>query len=362
VSVTEPTIAPSAPALAEALALSSVILEDLELSKLPLTNIAMKTIRLSRLLNDFEMASIFEFEVSGYPITPDGLRADLFLLAQKAGRGFQRKEKEEIKSFVYATSIAELAQSITAADSALGAARDPDISISSANPSQYVWNPTGNSKERQAIRSSQTEASRRLAGRQALIYSYVVTKHYELKYSTISGDVFSRQRERVDGSLGKYIPKAIKQFSAVYENLLSNNTEDWSNAVHSCRRVLQELADSIFPPADSITKIIDGKERKIALGSDQYINRLIAFCESHSNSKRFQEIVGSNLSYMGERLDAVFAAAQKGSHSDIVDREEADRYVVYTYLVVGDILSLLETKPSDSALFPSSETPTDLTE
>ena len=45
------------------------------------------------------------------------------------------------------------------------------------------------------------------------------------------------------------------------------------------------------------------------------------------------------LAYHG-RLDSIFRAVQKGSHA-IVTQEEADRYVVYTYLVTGDILSLL---------------------
>ena len=34
----------------------------------------------------------------------------------------------------------------------------------------------------------------------------------------------------------------IKKFTSVYSNLLSENDEDWSNAVHSCRRILQDLA------------------------------------------------------------------------------------------------------------------------
>ena len=50
-------------------------------------------------------------------------------------------------------------------------------------------------------------------------------------------------------------------------------------------------------------------------------------------------IVGSHLHYMGERLDALFGAAQKGSHATVT-KEEADRCVIYTYLLVADILSL----------------------
>jgi hypothetical protein len=73
----------------------------------------------------------------------------------------------------------------------------------------------------------------------------------------------------------------------------------------------------------------------------------MCFIQDASTSERFAEIVGSHLRYIGERLDSVVAAAQKGSHRTIVRREEADRYVVYTYLVLGDILSL--TKPKVAA-------------
>ena len=51
------------------------------------------------------------------------------------------------------------------------------------------------------------------------------------------------------------------------------------------------------------------------------------------------KVISSDLKYIGERLDSVFNAAQKGSHSDI-DLSEAKRFVIHTYLVVGDILEL----------------------
>ena len=90
--------------------------------------------------------------------------------------------------------------------------------------------------------------------------------------------------------------------------------------------------------------MVDGNEIQIRLGSDQYINRLIAYIEESSESSRSREIVGSHLRYIGDRLDAIFKAAQKGSHSTVT-QEEADRCVVYTYLIVGDILSLRASAP-----------------
>jgi hypothetical protein len=176
-----------------------------------------------------------------------------------------------------------------------------------------------------------------------MIHEYVLRSHYELKFSGIADDVFSRIRSRVDSTIAHIVPDAVQKLAAVYENLQSDNPEDWSNAVRSCRRILQELADVLFPATDEERIVeIEGKKRTIKLGKDQYINRVIAFVESKSASSRFNDLVGSHLSFLGNRLDSVFTATQKGSHATIVSRQEADRYVVYTYLLLGDILSLLE--------------------
>ena len=49
--------------------------------------------------------------------------------------------------------------------------------------------------------------------------------------------------------------------------------------------------------------------------------------------------MGSHLSFIGNRLDSVFSGAQKGSHSTL-GQDEAKRIVIFSYLVVGDILQL----------------------
>ena len=161
-----------------------------------------------------------------------------------------------------------------------------------------------------------------------------------MKFSDIADDIFSRVRERFDSSIGDTVPTAVQKLTAIYDNLRSENPEDWSNAVHSCRRMLQELADAIYPATEDRETKVAGQKRLVKMGADNYVNRLMAFIEKHSDSKRFVSITGSHLRFIGERLDAVIQAAQKGSHTTITDRSEADRYVIYTYLIAGDILSL----------------------
>jgi hypothetical protein len=330
-------ISPSRTALTEALQLTHEILKNLELSEIPLTNIALKASRLARLVNDSEHEDMFRYEASGYPSNPDGLLADVYNLAILAGR------KVPDTDSVYTTTISELEEQIRITPTSLSSAVDPDISLSSANPMQTVSAMgTRNNFERQNIRTNHILAVRRLASCRGLIHSYVLRRHYELKFSGVADDVFTRIRRSVDDAIGTAAPNAVRKLTAIYENLSSENPEDWSNAVHGCRRILQELADAMFPPTDEVRtfKLPGGKEQRIKLGPDQYINRLVAFVQDHSESERFIDIVGSHLEFLGDRLDAVFRAAQKGSHAEIVTRAEADRYVVYTYMLVGDLLSL----------------------
>ncbi len=336
-------IPPSVTALREALSLSEEILRNIELNEQPLANVALKTGRLARLVNDLDIQKIMGFEAGGYPSSPGGVPWDVYQLAVKAGRETQKKDtKGEISSSIYLSPIAELEQMASAAEIEFEAARDPNVSVSSANPNQFVSGGNSNFLERQGIRQRTAQAVRRLAQRRAFIHEYVLRKNGELKYSGIADDIFSRLRERVDGSIGEHVPDAIQQFVAVYDNLASGNKEDWSNAVHSCRRILQNLADVVFPAQDDIQKDVGGgRTSTVKLGPDNYINRIVTFVEGKSESGRFRAIVGSHLKFIGERLDSVFEAAQKGSHAT-VDKEEADRYVVYTYLVVGDVLSLLK--------------------
>jgi hypothetical protein len=340
-------IPPTPKALDEAMVLSAEILKDIELSSISLAKIALKASRLARLLNQDIPQQIFLYEASGYPSTPDGVAPDVWKLVEMAGRTYQETDanSKAPRTVAYFESIEQLEELITAAKIGLEAAKDHDVSISSANPNQWIAAPVGNVMERQGLHTRISVSSQRLASRRALIYQYATRRHYELKFSGVAQDVFSRVREEVDFRIGKHVPSAVQKFAAVHDNLISKNPEDWSNAVHSCRRILQDLADAVFPPqTDDRTRSENGKQKHIKLGPDQYVNRLMCFVEDRNSSARFNDLVGSHLGFLGDRLDAVFLATQKGSHSS-VKRDEANRYVIFTYMVVGDILALLVDEP-----------------
>ena len=320
------TIPASTEALEEAEALSAEILQDIELSEGQLSVVVLKALRLARILNDFDMYQILEWESGGYPSGEFGVSQEAWKVGKAAGRVYYKNgsDSEARKEVMYMESIAWMESTIDVGTISLSAAQEMPR------------------RERRQIRERILWTSNRLASRRTFIHRYVARKHYEQKFAGLAEDVFARIRSSVDASISAEMPNSLQQLTAVYDNLRSDNPENWANAVHSCRRVLQALADAVFPAqSEPRTRVVNGKEKPIGLGQDQYINRLMAFIEDSSDSGTFKEIVGSHLRFIGDRLDSIFTLAQKGSHS-IVKREEADRCVVYTYMVVGDILSLRE--------------------
>ncbi|CAI8701120.1 AbiTii domain-containing protein [Pseudomonas sp. IT-P2] len=306
-------------ALKEALELSEALLAEIELSTSTLSTIALKAGRLARIVGQFEHQKIMLYEASGYPSGPNGVGGEVWKLAELAGRVYSKTVDGAVKMFAKLDPIEQAEAEIKVA---------------------MTLSPNATPGERTRTAELIRDKSKFVASRRGYIYDYIVSVYYELKFSAVASDVFERTRIKVDGKISDIIPDAVKRFSAVYDNLLSENDEDWSNAVHSCRRILQDAADALYPPRDDKVVVVGKKEVIIKLGSDNYINRLVAYVEENSSSKRFNEIVGSHMKYLGERLDSIFQAAQKGSHDVITSQDEADRYVIYTYLVIGDILRL----------------------
>lgn len=323
--------------------LSTEILKNFELSELPVSKIILKCLRLCRLLGDEDGILLFTYESSGYPSTPTGMTADAWRISSLAGRRYfeniTTKSGSERKEYAKTLLIAEIEEIIAAEKIRLSAATDPNISLSSANPNQFITPGQGNVLERNNIVKDIASHQRWLQKITGSLYQYVLQIYNKLMYGNIIEDTFTSARMSVNDVLSKICPKAIEKFVSVYSNMDSENPEDWANAVHSCRRILVDVADALYPPQEEpIT--INGK--KIKIGADQYINRLIQFVSSKEGSKTYRDVVGSDLSSIGSRLDAINEAVCKGTHT-AVSKEEASRYIIHTYLLISDIISLQAT-------------------
>lgn len=319
----------------EALELTTDILKNIELGELPLSKVITKALRLARLVGDTSAMKWLNLEFSGYSTNPLGVPPEEWTIGARSLRHFQEKDKNNtIQTYMRLESVGRIEAEIEGARNQLQVCVDPNISVTSSNPNQYVFSPAGNSFERNNLRSGIVKWTSVLERVKSSIYNYVLQQYYELKFGDISENVFERVRNRVNNLLSEVCPSAIKELVSAYENLSSENERDWSNAANSCRRLLKEVADVLYPPVTNGKGKSDHK-----LTEDAYKNRLIAFVENKSKSEKFNMVIGSNLSFIVDRLDAINEFQSKGVHK-VIAKEDAERLVVYTYLVIGDILTL----------------------
>lgn len=321
----------------EALALAEETLADIELSRLPIANIALKASRLSRLVNEFELEKIFEYEVSGYPYTAQGIAPDVWELGERANR---ITVDEKNKTMMNYYSIATIENRINSTKIALSQTQDRNISITSANPAQIINPPPNNSQERRIRLIEIRDDSNFLAQRTTFIYSSVKKIYMDLKFSSLTESIWLKLKSRIDSYIREIIPEETQKLTAIYDSLNDDNPEKWSTALTSCRRMLKALADKLYP---STKRVIKKGKKEIKVDEEHYINRLICYIEETSTHETLDKITNSNLKYIGDRLDNVIEEACKGTHVK-VDKEEAERCFMHVYMLIGDILEIERQK------------------
>ena len=325
----------------ELIELSESILADLELGRCPLSSVVYKCLRLSRLMGDKTGMKMFECEAIGYQRNSKGyILSDQWELAYtNCGRGYQEKDDSgKYVKLVFSETILELEELVEAQKIRLQSSNDPDVSISSANPYQHVPVPAGNRVERNNAVVSIKEASGKLGKIKGAVYKYILNINYKLKYEDTFASIFDRNREIVFEKLQNICPDVLKEFDSIYNGLQSENEVDVTNCVHTCRTILKTVADYLYPPSKEKIKI---GEDELVVTDDKYINRLLAFIYSKSESTTYKKVVGNSLEDINNKLHAIYDASCKGSHVN-VSRFEAERFVIYTYLFLGDLMSLVD--------------------
>lgn len=321
----------------EALHLAEETLADIELSRLPMTNIALKASRLARLVNDFDLEKIFEYESSGYPMKKDGIEPHIWKLGIKADRISLNLENKEVMSCYSLTTIENR---IIANKIALEQAQDRDVSITSANPKQFLSPPPTNAAERKTRLQNIDSNSNLLAERTRFIYSNVKKIYMDLKFSSLTESIWLKMKDKIDSYISEIIPDETQKLTAIYDSLNDDNPEKWSTALTTCRRMLKAVADKLYPPSDEPIK--KGKQ-EIKIGEEQFVNRLICYIEQNSTHETLDKITNANLEYIGKRLDNIINESCKGTHAS-VEKEEAERCFMHVYMLIGDILEIERLK------------------
>lgn len=319
------------------LSLARELLDDLELSRLATEPLLMKATRLARLAGSDEVRRWLQFELKGY--------AGVDQVGQKY-IGLTGRWEDEEAGTAYWHSLAGINSLVATKEVELAALRIPDVSsnVTSANPYQRIYPPRpaeainpillAMSNAGKAITRFKTIRGKVLG----LLHGFVAAVYYERLFSGVAESVFGRHKAAVDARLAGRCGDVLENLPSVYDRLAEGDPEAVSQALTTCRRIIDSFADSVFPATDTPIEF-NGKEVK--LGHDKVLNRIVtyAFERTGSDSRRKR---------LRQTLDNLYSRVSAGVHSE-VPLDEARSLLLETYLVLGEII-LIPDPPPEPAL------------
>ncbi len=166
------------------------------------------------------------------------------------------------------------------------------------------------------------------------LHDWLTRTVFLLRYGSVIETALDQTKTRFDKLLSDKAPDAGRALAAAFSRARSDDPEEWSQALSSCRRALKALADALYPPTDEQP---GGRE----LGEEQYKNRLIQYAAEHLQSTSQEALFIAEIDMVAHRADALNDLASKGVHSS-VNARDLELAVVHTYLLAGELLGLTE--------------------
>jgi hypothetical protein len=315
----------------EAKALARSLLDDLELSTSPAAQVLMKAKRLARLMRDTNAQKWLELEASGYPERFD------FSTLETCSK-YARKSRIGDDGKYFRSSIPETEAFLESAEAILDSMR------STQNPAPVAKNP---GETHAALSLMKAHANNQLRQRQShahykrlytksltAIHSYATDLYIAIELGDAVEDIFNATRASIDAFVATYCPSGAEKLVAINERMNDGTQEGFATALTSCRRLLLDIADGIFPAQETPYIGSNGKERNV--GRDQYKNRILAFLDRSEVSRGSAGIVESGLTHLAARLDAINDKTCKGVHAEVT-LQEARLAVINTYLYIGEV-------------------------
>lgn len=159
----------------------------------------------------------------------------------------------------------------------------------------------------------------------------------EITYEKIPQEIFKEFQTKVDAKLSDSNPKAVSTLNLAYESL--GTYEDPNRIAQvalACRRLIKHVTDMVYPAQTQKYEFnYEGRKYILDLGDDKIFNRLTAYVDSKKFRGKNHLIDEINLLrnfYSGEE-----GFINRGIHNEI-NNAEAKKMVLYTYLILGDII------------------------
>jgi hypothetical protein len=171
-----------------------------------------------------------------------------------------------------------------------------------------------------------------------------------LAFSDSPQTVMDVLKGSVDDRLLEVDPTLTEQLMVAFRRAATSNPEEWSQALTTCRRFIEALADRVYPPTDQVR----GTRQ---LGPTHYINRLWAFMDDAIVSETNRELAKAHVDFLGLYLQRTHKLTNKGVHATLT-QEEVVKAVLHTYLLASELIAFIPTGAPSAGLLPNIHTAT----
>lgn len=317
--------------------LSSVILSDLEINQLPISQILMKAKRLARMLHDSDAQKWLDYEIMGYPAVFDPDDLGSCKKYYTSDRPVIRDEKTHrphsiglphLESYINSTKIESVAK--------IGA----------------------NESQKMQILNKHHELVNDYERLKTTIHNYVTEVNISLSVGDFAEDIFEDTRLAADRFIRENCPRAGEQLLAIHERMKYYDPESYSHALHAVQQILVTVADTVLPAGEKV--YLDKKGRERNLDSHQYLNRIFSYFEQNSRNDPVLSMIESEMAY-------IFAKSEhhktKGLHNRL-SKDDVELAIIHMYLIIAEIAKVkkietiyLKTLPAENYPSPTKPSP-----
>ena len=175
-----------------------------------------------------------------------------------------------------------------------------------------------------------------LGGRYSIFDAHHTSGHHKriAEFKRDGGRLLAFVADSVVTNLGDAIPDLGDQlWSALRSFEQAETKEQLSQVAATCRRIIEHVADRLFPPKEGVA---DGRPK---LRQKNYRNRLLAFAEQAARSSTEGAFVCTSLTALEEQITKLIDVTNKGIHAEIC-RAETRRCLLRTILLLDDLVAL----------------------
>lgn len=173
---------------------------------------------------------------------------------------------------------------------------------------------------------------------------YLTELDTKLRFSGTITSSFDLLKNAVDDRLLDLNPEIAEQLMQAFKSVSSDTKEEWSHALTTCRRLLESLADTLYPASDL-------KIGTRTFKQNQFVNRLWQFMNDSIESESNRDLAQEHVNYLGLWLEKTNKLANKGVH-DGVSQFEATKAIFHLYLILADLLDYLSPSSTIKATKP----------